>query len=97
MRYQLGGHTEHLVGARHLEIQDGADGASELPDVFVLNVAAILTQVRRDAIGARVLADTGCGNGIRLGTATRLSHGGHMINVDVQPLSPHASKCLWRS
>ena len=77
---------EHLVRARHLEIEDGCNARCELFDVSVLNVPSILAQMRRDSVGAGTLAKQGRRYRIRFVSAPGLPHGRDMIDVDVQPL-----------
>ena len=44
---------QHLVGRRHLEIERARQLALEAGDVVIGDVAAVLAQVRGDAVGAR--------------------------------------------
>ena len=81
---------EHLVGARHLEIEDGRHRCGESRDVVVLNVPAVLAQVRGDAVGAGVLADRRTRNGVGMLAAARLSQRRDVIDVDVEALAVHA-------
>ena len=57
MRAKPLGDGEHLRGARHLEVEDRRDRCGDRVDVGVLDVAAILAQMRRDAVGAGALAE----------------------------------------
>ena len=57
MRAKAFGEREHLGGAGHLEVEHRRDARSDRVDVGVLDVAAILAQVRGDAVGAGALAD----------------------------------------
>ena len=80
------GDGEHLVGARHLEIEDSRNRGCELLDVGVLNVPPILAQVRRDSVGAGLFAQHRRRDWIRFVSTPGLPYRGHVIDVDVQPL-----------
>ena len=95
VRYQLCRDAEHLIGARHLEIQDCSNRAGEPLNVRVLDVSAIFPEMSGDAVRARVFTDPGGGDRIGFFAAPRLSDGRHMIDVDVQSLPPHRSFCCW--
>ena len=53
-------------------------------NVEILNVTTIAAQVNRDAVGAGLFADHRRGDDTWLRRTTRLSHGGDVIDVDVE-------------
>ena len=59
-------------------------------------MTTIFTQVRGDAIRARVLAHGRRGDGIRYGSPTCLTQCGDVIDVDVEALVRMGSGC-WHS
>src|SRR3954462_12987834 len=67
------GNVEHLIGARHLEIERRRDGCGEALDIFVLNVTPVFTKMCGDAVDAGALADRGPFNRIRIEPTARLS------------------------
>ena len=75
--------TSGLVASSRLSTRTA--GASAL-DVVVLDVAAVLAQVDGDAVGAGRLAQPRGLERIGLVGAACLPDGGHVIDVDVQPL-----------
>jgi hypothetical protein len=86
VRGQAGRDLKHLVGARHLEIEDRRDARCEFQDVGVLNVPSILPEMRRDSVGACLFAKERRREGIGFGSTPGLPHGRDVIDVDVQPL-----------
>ena len=60
---------------------------SEAQQVSVLNVAAVSSEVCGDAVGPGLLADHRRCDDAWFGSATRLTHGGDMIYVDVESRS----------
>ncbi len=93
MRAQPFGERDHLGGAGHLEVEHGRDRGSDRVDVRVLNVAAILAQMRGDPVGAGALADGHGVGGNGLAPAACLPHRGDVIDVDVEPLMRHVIGC----
>lgn len=85
--------AEHLLGERHLEIEDRADRAREAVYVVILNVSSILAQVRGDSVRTRALAVLCRGDRIRLVGASRLTQRRDMIDVDVQSLMGCSHVC----
>ena len=73
-----------LLGERALEIQERLHCRAQDADVALLDVAAILAEMNRDPLGAGELARRGGRDRIGLRSATRLSHRGDVVNVDVQ-------------
>ncbi len=75
---------EHLVGRRHLQIERAGQLALEARDVIVGDVAAVLAQVRRDAVGARLDGEVRGAHGIGMPAATRVADGGDVVDVHAQ-------------
>jgi len=94
MRPKTLGNAEHLVRAGHLEIQHCLHRCGETLDVVVLNVTAVFAQMCGDPVGARRLAERSPGNRVRARAAARLSHGGDVIDVDVQALMFHRGQTV---
>ena len=89
MRTEPRRERDHRIGGGELEIERGARLRDQSLDVGILDVAAILAEVRGDPIGAGVLADTGGAHGIRIDGTACLPHRRHMIDVDVEALAGH--------
>ncbi len=80
----LTGDVQHFVVAGQLEIQFHRDRFTQNPQIAVLNVPAIFTQVKRDAVGAAKLRERGGPNRVGLIGAPRLPHGRHVVDVDAE-------------
>lgn len=85
MRYEALGDGQHLVGAGHLEVERSPNRGFEAGYIVILYVTTILAQVRGDSIGARVLTEARGVHRIGFGSATCLTNGCHMIDVDAEP------------
>ena len=83
---------QHVRGRRHLEIQRLGDFRLQPRHVVVADVAAILAQMRGDAVGARL--DRGERRAHRIGPrpAPRIAQGGDVVDVyaETQRRSWHA-------
>ncbi len=88
MRLQALGDVEHLLGAGHFEVEHRLDAVADPLDVGVLDVAAILAEVGRDAVGAGAFAEERGGQRIGVHAAPCLSEGRDVIDVDVEALAP---------
>ena len=77
---------DHLVGAGQLQVEVRANRGTQAPDVGILNVPAILPQVRRDPIYAHALADQGGLDGVGLATAACLPQRRDMVDVHIKAL-----------
>ena len=77
----------HLLGRRHLEIERQVDRVHQAGDVVVDDVAAILAQVRGDAVGAGLGRELGGAQRIGRGRAARVAHGGDVIDVHAETLA----------
>jgi hypothetical protein len=89
MRTQPLGDRQHLVGARHLEVEVRFHRCGETFHVVVLNVPAILAKMRGDTVGAGAFAHGRAFDGVGLRAPSRLAKRRDVINVDVETLSFH--------
>ena len=78
------GDVDHLPGRRHLEVERHLELAHQSVDVGVDDMAPVLAQMRRDAVGAGRLGQARCAQGIGQGPAARVPHGGDVIDVDAE-------------
>ena len=83
------GNIQHLLGGGHFKIQWPRQAGLETCDVLIPNMAAVLTQMRCDAIGT-------CRNRLKRGphrvrplAAARIAHRRHMINIHTQTQAGH--------
>ena len=76
---------QHLVGGRHLQVEDAAHGLAQHAHVAVLDVPPVLAQVHGDAVGARQLAQRRRRHGVGIAGAALLAQRGDVIDVDVKP------------
>ena len=74
----------HLVGRGHLEIQRRRQDCHQPFDIGVADVAAIFAQVGGDAVSPRILGQFGGPDRVGRGAATRIAHGGDVIDIDAQ-------------
>jgi len=81
--------VEQLFGRRHFEIERLGNRRLEAEHVVVADVAAILAQVRGDAVGARFDGDERRAHRIGKGAAARVAQRGDMIDVDPQTQRGH--------
>ena len=75
-----------IISARggHLQIELDVHEVAQAAHVLVLDVAAVLAQVHRDAVGAaQVRLDRGP-HRVRLVRASRLAHRRHVVDVDAE-------------
>ena len=93
MRPQAFGQREHLGSAGDLEVEDRRDRRSDRLDVGVLNVPAVLAEMRGDPVGARALADRDRLSRHWLLATPCLPHGRDVIDVDVEALMRHVIGC----
>ena len=73
---------QHLLGRRHLEIQRLGDFRLEPRHVVVADVAAILAQMRGDAVGAGLDRGKRRAHRIGIAAAPRVAQGGDVIDID---------------
>ena len=84
MRFGRKRDADHLVGDSHLEIQRLRNLRLEPRHILIANMAAILAQMRGDAVGAGF--DRSERRSYRVGprAAARIADGRDMINVDAE-------------
>ena len=84
MRTCLQRDGEHLLRRRHFKIERFSDLGLQPGDVRVANVAAILAQMRGDAVGSGFDRDPGRPNGIRVLAATCVPERRNVIDIDAE-------------
>ncbi len=98
MRLRLERDRDHLVGRRHLEVERLGDLGLEARDVVVADVAAILAQMRRDAVGAGLDRDLRGTHRIGIAPAARIADGRDVVDVDAEAKrreGSHAVSSSW--
>ena len=84
MRHVAQRDGQHLVGGGHLEVERPGQLALEAGDVGIRDVAAILAQVRGDAVGAGLDGQMRGAQRIGMPAAARVADGGHVVDVDAE-------------
>ena len=84
VRHVAQGDGQHLLGRRHLEIERPGQLALEPGDVGVGDVAAILAQVRGDAVGAGLDGQLRGAQRIGMAAAARVADGRDVVDVDAE-------------
>ena len=84
VRLHLRGNGDHFRGGSHFQIKRLFDAHFEAGDIVVDNVAAVLAQVRRDAVSAGRNCDFGGPHRIGMAAAARVAHRGDMVDVDAE-------------
>ena len=74
----------HLLGRRHFEIERLVDLRLQPRDVVVADVAAILAQMRGDAVAAGRDRELGRAHRIGMAPAARVADGGDVIDIDAE-------------
>ena len=82
--------ADHFLGRRHFEIQRLVDLGLEPRDVVVADMAAVLAQMRGDAVGARRDRKLGRAHRIGMAPAARVADGGDVIDVDAEAAGAQA-------
>ena len=77
---------EHLGRACHLQIEHGSHGCAQSMHVVVLHVAAVFSQMRRNAVCARVLALGRGENRVGLDGSACLAQRRDVVDVNVKSL-----------
>ncbi len=80
----------HLFGGGHFEIQRCDQYLHQPFDIGVGNMATVLPQMCGDTVSPGLLGQFGRPQGVRIGAATCVSHGGYVVDVD-----PKAQFFLW--
>ena len=75
---------DHLVGRRHLEIERFSNLGLEARDVVVADMAAVLAQMRGDAVGAGLDRELGGAHRIGMAPAARIADGGDVVDIDAE-------------
>ena len=75
---------DDVVREGHLQVIGPPHDLFQGDDIAVLDVAPVLAQVHGDAVGAACLAEPGPLEGVGVGGAARLAHGGYMVDVHAQ-------------
>ena len=89
MRADAQRNVEHRLGRRHLEIERLGDGSLEAAHVVVVDVAAVLAQMRGDPVGAGLDGDEGRAHRIGQRPAAGVADGRDMIDVDAEAKHGH--------
>ena len=84
MRHMAQRDGEHLVGGRHLQVERPGQLALQAGDVGIGDMAPVLAQMRRNAVGAGLDGQMGGTRGIGVPTAARVTDGGDVVDVDAQ-------------
>jgi hypothetical protein len=83
--------VEHLIRRRHLKIQRQTDIADQALNIVVGDMPAVLTQMRRNTVGAGVRCHA-CGPyGIRMPAPPRIADGGDVIDIHPKSEISHGS------
>ena len=91
MRHVAQRDGQHLVGGGHLEVERPGQLALEPGDVGIGDVAAILAQVRGDAVGARLHGQVRGAQRIGMAAAAGVADGGDVVDVDAEAQMPAGS------
>src|SRR5258707_320803 len=75
----------------YIQLPDLRNGRNGVRNIVVRDVAAICTQMRRNAVGSRRLRQDGGAHRIGIVAAARLAHRGDMIDIDAEAEPAHAS------
>jgi len=87
---QFAGDAEDIVPDGKLEVTDGGDPRCDGPGVMILDVAPILSEVDRDAVGTVRLGLEGSGQRLGFIRLPRFADGGDVIDIDVETLWSHS-------
>ena len=92
VRLELARDADHFRRRRHFEIERLVDALLEPNHIVIDDVAAILAQMRGDAVGAGGDRNLGGLHRIGMPAAARIAHGRDMIDIDAEAdgLSRHA-------
>ena len=76
---------EHLLGGRHLHVEEGRHRRAQSVHVLVADMPTIFAQMRRDSVRARLLTELRCEHGIGVARTACVADRGNVIDVDVKP------------
>jgi len=96
VRFMLEGDLQHLFRCRHLEVERQRQIFHQPVDVGIGNVPAIFPQMRRYAIRPGLGRNFSSAHGVRMLPTTRITDGGHVINVnaEAQDVLAHGTKMV---
>ena len=84
MRLQFKRDRRHLIGRRHFEIERLVDFGFQARDIVVADVAAVLAQMRGDAVAAGRDRELGRAHRIGMPPAARIADGGDVVDIDAE-------------
>ena len=84
VRHVAQGDRQHFLGRSHLEIQGPRQLGLQARDVGIGDVAAVLAQMRGNAVGARLYGDVCGAQRIRMPAAPRVPDRSDVIDVDAK-------------
>ena len=84
VRHGLERDRDHLVGRRHFEIERLVDLRLQPRDVVVADMAAVLAQMRGDAVAAGRDRELGRAHRIGMAPAARVADGGDVVDIDAE-------------
>ena len=87
MRPMTQGNRQHFIGHRHFEIQRPASLGTQCAqglDIGIGDMPPVLAQVGGDAVGPGRQGLARRPDRIRMRTATRIPHSGHMVDIDAE-------------
>src|SRR5688500_13650618 len=84
LRTYTAGDLHHLGGSRHFQVELDVRELPQPTDVGVLDVAPVLAQVHRDAVGAAQMRLYRSPYGVGLVGAPRLPYGGHVVDIHAE-------------
>lgn len=73
---------QHLPRGGHFEVQRHAQGSHQAGDIFIANVAPVLSKMCGDAVGTRLLREQRCLDWIGMVAAPCIADSSHMVDVD---------------
>ena len=73
---------QHLLGGSHLQVERPGQLALEPGNIGIGDVAAVLPQMRGDAVGAGLDRQMRSAQGIGMAAAAGVADGRHVIDVD---------------
>ena len=84
-------YADHLVRGCHLQVYRSRDRCLEPIQIVLPYVAAVLPEVQRYSVRARLQGQRRGPHGIRMAAAAGIADGGDVIDVHAQTNLPHAS------
>jgi hypothetical protein len=87
MWLDFSGKRHNVGGCGELQVECGGDAFRHRPDIGILDVTPVFSQVNGDPVGTSPLAQQRCFHRIGLVGPARLPDCRHMVYVDVQPHS----------